>query len=325
MTRRTFLAASAAATASAAPPRSNLGVATTCYLSYWRPKDTLEFLEHCIELGAAGIQAPLSSLEPSYLDKVERRVKDRGMYLEVMAGLPRPDMTQFVNTVAAARRIGALCIRSACLSGRRYETFSSLDEWKKFVTDSRSAIARAVPVVEKEKLPLALENHKDWTVDEFVPLLKGYSSQYLGVCLDTGNNISLCDDPMEVVERLAPYAVSTHIKDMAVAPSPDGFLLSEVVFGAGYLDLKQMVAAIRKARPETRMTLEMITRDPLRVTALTDKYWAAFPERNGRYLARTLRTVHEKSGKLPTFSGLSREAQLKAEDDNVRRCLQIGV
>ena len=49
-----------------------------------------------------------------------------------------------------------------------------------------------------------------------------------GGCVDTGNNISLLDDPMELIEGLAPYAISTHIKDMGVEPWKDGFLLSEL-------------------------------------------------------------------------------------------------
>lgn len=329
MTRRTFAAATVAAAATslaAAPAKSKMGIATTCYMSYRRFRDTKEFLEHGIALGAAGIQSALTSLEPDYLKAVERRAKDNGMFVEVMLGLPKtPDTAQFEATVAAAKKIGALCVRSACLSGRRYETFASLDEWRKFVADSEAAIARAVPIAEKHKLPFAIENHKDWTVDEFVTLLKRYSSGSLGVCLDLGNNVSLLDDPMEVVERLAPYTISTHIKDMGVAPYQDGFLLSEVVLGKGMLDLKRMIATVQRARPETKLTLEMITRDPLKVPVLTDKYWATFPNRSGIYMARTVRSVHANTSKLPVFSHLSKEEQIAAEEQNVRECLAYPV
>ena len=321
MNRRSFLGAAGGAMFAAAPAKSKLGVATTCYMTVRKFDDTLEFLEHCHSIGAAGIQTKLTSLDSAYLDRVERRLKETGMFLEVMSSLPTPDMTQFVAVVDAATRLGALCVRSACLSGRRYETFATLGEWKKFVADSRSAVARAVPVVSKARMPLALENHKDWTVDEMVELLKSYSSEYLGACLDTGNNISLLDEPVTVVERLAPYALSTHIKDMGVAEYADGFLLSEVPLGTGMLDIPKMMAIIEKARPRTRMTLEMITRNPLKVPTLTEKYWATFPDRSGVYLARTMRMVAANKSKLPTIDGLSRAEQLRVEDQNVRRCL----
>ena len=58
--------------------------------------------------------------------------------------------------------------------------------------------------------------------------------------------------------------------------------------------MKQVIATIHKARPETRMTLEMITRDPLKVPCLTDGYWATFPHRGGEYLARTLRLARSQ-------------------------------
>jgi sugar phosphate isomerase/epimerase len=298
-----------------------MGIATTCYMTVRRFRDSLEFLEHAQSIGAAGIQMAITSFEPAYVDKLERRLKDTGLFLEVMAPLPRVDMAQFVKTMETAKRLGALCVRSACLGGRRYETFNTLDDWKKFVADSKAAVARAVPVAEKVKMPFALENHKDWTVDEFVALLKSYNSESLGVCLDTGNNISLLDDPMEVVERLLPYTMSTHIKDMAVDEYADGFLLSEVAIGKGMLDISKIIGMIEKAKPKVRMTLEMITRDPLKVPVFTDKYWATFPDRNGLYLARTMRMVHAKRTKLPTLSQLPKEEQLKVEDQNVRDCL----
>src|SRR6202007_353381 len=112
-----------------------------------------------------------------------------------------------------------------------------------------------------------------------------------GANLDLGNNISLLDDPMEVIERLVPYTFSTHFKDMGVEPYSDGFLLSEVRLGDGFLDLPKIARMIQQAHPTTKFSLEMITRDPLKVPCLTDKYWVTFPERNGRYLARTLKLV----------------------------------
>jgi len=86
-------------------------------------------------------------------------------------------------------------------------------------------IAAAVPIVERHGMPLGIENHKDWRVDEQVALLKGYESEYVGVSLDTGNNLSVLDDPYETVEKLAPYTFNTHFKDMAVEETEAGFNL----------------------------------------------------------------------------------------------------
>jgi sugar phosphate isomerase/epimerase len=320
MTRRTFLAASAALAAAVPEAKSKLGVATTSYLSYWRPKDTIEFLDRCQSLGAAGIQSSLTSLEPDYLNRLERRAKNAGMYIEVMGSLR--DAQQFEATVQAAKRIGALCVRAACLSGRRYEKFHSQADWRAFVTDSHAMVARAVPLCDRHRFPLALENHKDWTAEEMVHLLKTYSSPYFGVCLDTGNNVALLDDPYDLVERLAPYAQTTHIKDMGVAEYADGFLLSEVRIGEGMLDMPRIVRLIQAARPQVKLTLEMITRDPLKVPVRTDRYWATFPDRDRSVLDRALRMVREHSAQLPVLSQLPPAEQLRVENSNVAHCLK---
>ena len=322
MNRRAFLvtAAAAGATALAAEPRSKMGIAVTSYLSFGRPKDTLEFLEHANALGAGGIQMPLTSHEPDYIRKLRARAEELGMYYEVIAALPKAgETTAFDSTVAAAKQAGALTIRVNCLPGRRYENFTNLADWDKAVAQSHENIDAALRIVEKHQVPLAIENHKDWTADEMAALMKEKSSRWLGVCLDTGNNIALLDDPMAAVEALAPFALSTHIKDIAVAPYPDGFLLSEMPLGDGMLDMRRIVDTIRRGRPETRLTLEMITRDPLKVPCLTDAYWATFPQRSGLYLARTLRMVRARP--LPVVSGLAREAQLHLEEDNVKKSL----
>ena len=287
-------------------------------------RSAYDFLEYCSSLGAGGIQIGLDSLDTGYLEKLRRRTSELGMYLEVIVSLPqRNDSADFERHVAAAQRAGAQCLRSACLNGRRYESFSSLDQWKDFVTESHRRIAQAMPILEKYRMPLGLENHKDWTADEMVALLQRHASEYLGVCLDTGNNISLLDDPLDVIGKLAPFAVTTHFKDVAVKDYPEGFLLSEVPLGQGILDLSWVVDSIRKARPRARMNLEMITRDPLKVPCLTDQYWVTFPERNGVYVARTLTLVREHPPRepLPHVSGLEEAARRRQEEDNVKQCL----
>jgi len=309
------------------PARTTMGVGVFSYGLNPARKSAYDFLEYCHSIGAGGVQAGFTSLEPDYLDNVKRRSEEYGMYLEGLADLPRiDDMSKFEQLVVAAKRAGAICLRAACLESRRYETFSQLEDWKRFVAESHQRIARVVPIIEKHKMPLALENHKDWTADELATLMKEYSSEYLGVCVDTGNNISLLDDPMEVVEKLAPYAVSTHFKDMAVEEYSEGFLLSEVPFGQGILDLRRMVESISKARPQTKFTLEMITRDPITILLLVVSLLFTFPERNGSYLARTLSMVraHKPPQPLARVTGLESAARQNLEEDHVKLCLKYA-
>ena len=325
--RRAFLGMAAGAVAAAGEPlRCPLGIATTCYLTAWRPKDTLEFLTHAIELGAAGIQAQLSSADPAYIRRFRDLAERHGMYYEAMLPLPKAtDSGEFERGMALAKSAGAVAVRTQCLGSRRYETYHSMPAWQHFVEASNSAIQRAVPVAERTRLPLAIENHKDWTADEMAALMQSHSSEYLGVCLDFGNNFALLDEPGDVFGKLAKYAAAVHLKDMALEPHPDGFLLSEVVLGEGVVDWRGGIAAVKKARPNTRLTLEMITRDPLRVPCLTDDYWSTFPERSGLKLARVLRTAAQAGRRgLPRVMQQSPASLRRLEDENVRNCLRIA-
>src|SRR5262249_16341903 len=155
-----------------------------------------------------------------------------------------------------------------------------------FVAAASDSLKRAAPIVARHDVLLAVENHKDFRVDELAALLKQHRDDHIGICLDTGNSIALLEDPMEVIEALAPRAFTTHFKAMGLEASRDGFLLAEVPFGAGILDLSRAVQVLRKARPNIRFNIEMITRDPLRVPCLAENYWATFPELPGRHLAR---------------------------------------
>ncbi len=84
---------------------------------------------------------------------------------------------------------------------------------------------------------------------------------------------------------------------------------------------------MREANPKVKFSLEMITRDPLEVPCLEDSYWATFPDRNGRFLARTLAMVAKESRHLqplPRYSALPKDARLRIEEDNIRSCMNYA-
>jgi sugar phosphate isomerase/epimerase len=331
MDRRSFLylgaatvLASRASWGADGSPNSRMGIAMTSFMTGLQPRDAYQSLELCHSFGAAGVQ--LFALNGD-LPKLKARAEELGMFLEVMVPLPKDgqqDIAAFEKTLQDAKAVSAACLRAASLPTRRYETFATLNEYAEWVKRSDAALDAVVPLLDKYKIRLGLENHKDRTVDELVAVLKRYSSQYLGSCLDFGNNIALLDDPMDAIQKLAPYVVTTHLKDVGVEPYGDGFLLSELPLGDGFLDLSSIVSLIRAANPIAHFMLEMITRDPLKVPCLTDKYWATFPERNGLYLARTLKLVAEKTDRskpLPRISQLPKEEQVRMAQDNVKACM----
>lgn len=337
MNRRQFLLGTSAALATleahaGQPKRERMGVVLYSYGIRARADkdlaDPIRFLEFCRERGAGGIQMSLGNRSDDAVKDLRGRAERHGMYVEGSVRTPRDknDVERFEGELRTARAAGAAVVRTVMLGGRRYETFKSAEEYRTFKENSRRSLELAAPVVARHKLRLAVENHKDYRAQELVDELRRLGSEAVGVCVDLGNNFALLEDPVETVQTLAPLAYSCHMKDMAVEESPDGFLLSEVPLGQGFLDLPRLVALLRKARPGIRFNLEMITRDPLRIPCLTDGYWATFADLPGRDLARTLTLVRRHASKqpLPRLTGLPAKEQLDREEQNVRRSFEYA-
>ncbi len=329
MTRREFVASlSAAPLLAAQPRRTSMGFTSDSFaMERWSsPKEILQvhrLLELAAQFGGGGAHGGLVDISFEYARKVRRMKEEPNMYVEIQTFLPRlgEDPAVFEHAVQVSKEAGATSLRAVCLLGRRYEMFNTYDEWRTAVAGFHKQLATAVPIVERHQMPLGIETHKDWTVDEQLDVLKRYSSEYLGVTLDTGNNMSLLDDQMEVVEKLALFTFNVHLKDMGVEEYDEGFLLSEVPLGEGMLDMKRIVDTIRKAKPKINFSLEMITRDPLQIPCLTAKYWATFPDRPGIYLARALSMVRANKPRqpLPRITGLTPEGRAKLEADLIER------
>jgi sugar phosphate isomerase/epimerase len=285
----------------------------------------LSFLEYAHAIGAAGVQAVIRADERESLPRLRARTEELGAYFEGQTSLPKndSDVARFEEDLKAIRAAGAGVARTAVLGTRRYETFKSAEEFRDFKERGWQSLTLAEPVLKRHHVRLAVENHKDWLAPELVDILRRLGSEWIGCCVDTGNSLALLEDPYVVVEALAPFAVSTHIKDMAVRETADGFLLSEVPLGDGFLDLPRIIGTLRKASPRVTLNLEMITRDPLRIPCLTRGYWATFGDMKAEQLASALALVKQNTAAkpLPRTSGLGTAAQLELEDRHVRQCL----
>jgi sugar phosphate isomerase/epimerase len=314
--------------------KSRLGIAQFSYSARLRANraaksekrlsEPLNFIDHCHKVGAGGVQMNLKIRDEDYNSEVRRKADAYGMFVEGSVSLPRnqADVERFEAALRTARQAGAKVTRIA-IGGRRYEQFSSREQFELFAARTRKSLELAAPVTSRHRMSLAIENHKDWRIDQMLGMLNRLGSEYIGVCIDTGNSFALLEDPMEVVKAYAPVGFAAHLKDMAVAEYEDGFLLADVPLGEGLLDLPEMVRIMRNANPEINFSLEMATRDALKVPCLTEKYWVTFTNVPGSDLARTLRYVRENTTpqSLPHVDHLGLDELVKLEEENIIKCL----
>ena len=332
MTRRDFAAATAAALTSTAaaddrPKPANLGLLSYSYGRRAKAEKGLtapaQFLAFARDRGANAVQVQLGILSPTEAAAVRRACDDLGMAVEGIVSPPKDDRAdgeRFAAELAAARACGADVVRVVMLGGRRYEVFDKAEDYPAFAGRAEASLRRAEPVARTAKVVLAVENHKDYRADEQLDLLTRLGSEWVGACVDTGNNLALLEDPLAAVAALAPFARTVHLKDIGLEPAADGFRMAEVPLGRGVLDLPRVVAALRAANPRVRFHLEMITRDPLSIPCLTEKYWATLGKVPGRDLARALSRVRAaaRPEPLPRIDALAPADQLAAEDRHVR-------
>jgi 3-oxoisoapionate decarboxylase len=171
---------------------------------------------------------------------------------------------------------------------------------------------------------IAVENHSgDMQARELRTLIEEAGKDYVGACLDTGNAMWVVEDPMVTLEVLAPFTVTTHIRDSVVFEHPRGAAAQWVALGDGSIDFKAFTAAYRKLCPNAVMQLENITgRPPQVLPYLEADFWKAFPRANAAEFARfvalakrgaplmTSMVIADVAGKRPPeFDAALREQQ----------------
>jgi sugar phosphate isomerase/epimerase len=332
-----ILSAPAWASESAIPKKTKLGVDDFSYnirsraeKAGYTPKvtqDPLTFLKYCHSIGAGGVQCAIGRRDEAYAKELRTYVEENDLFIEDSVWLGgKVDLERFEAGVASVKAAGARAIRGFC-GGRRYEQFDKRERFDEFADLSWKAIESVAPIVEKYRIPLAIENHKDWLIPHMLKMLRKIDSEYVGVCIDTNNSFALLEDPMDLVEAYATWAHSVHLKDMAVCEYEGGFLLADIAFGEGTLDLPRIVEIIRKAKPSMKFSVEMSTRNPLKVPCLSEKYWATLGDVPGVNLARAMRYVRAHASDkdtLPNIDNLSVDEQVKLEEQNIRKCLRYA-
>ncbi|TVQ03718.1 MAG: sugar phosphate isomerase/epimerase [Planctomycetaceae bacterium] len=289
--------------------------------------EPLTFLKHCHSLGAGGMQASLGVLAPDRVRTLRQYADRHGLFIEGIVNPPRDeaDLSRFTAEIRAAAEVGVQAVRTVIMPGRRYEQFRSLKAFRDAEAMGRRMLELAAPVVTEYRVRLAVENHKDQRIEERLALFRHLDCEFIGACLDTGNSFALLDGAYEPIEALAPYAFTVHLKDQALREYEDGFLLGDIPLGQGAFDLKRMVEVIRKAKPRIRFSLELITRNALKVPCLTEKFWATMPDVPGSDLARTLRFVRQHPPRnLQEVSTLPLEKQVALEDANIAASLRYA-
>ena len=295
------------------------------------PMDTLRW---AVAHGADGVA--FSGLPPSDQEALDRAslqaiaafARDHNLYLEWGGAqhVPR-DMTSWdrkdvaaLNRRAArqAAALGARVVRSCSGGLMRWTpdappTETLLRETARALTEQRSMF-RDFGVV------LAIETHFEFTSHELVQLLEMCEADpgdWLGICLDTMNLVTMIEDPVNGTMRLLPWVVSTHIKDGGALLSADGLTTFTAAIGEGVVDLRRVVSLLGSLAWQVHLSVEDHG-GSFSVPIFDPLFLSRFPDLSCAELARVIRLA-QLSSAIATCRPLNRDEWPRVCEDRLAR------
>jgi sugar phosphate isomerase/epimerase len=312
MRRRTFLQTLAAAPAlaePASPPPAvpvKLGFDTYSLRAFgWKIGQLLDYAAgqklDTIQISSMG---DYENYEPAYLQKVKETAARYKISLDAGMGCICPLSKSYSKNGPSAReRIlqGLQVAKAVGATSMRCYLGASADRLGE--PGIEACMAETIKVfqsVRSEALDLgvkiAIENHSgDLQAREVKTIIEEAGKDYVASCLDTGNPMWCVEDPFVTLETLAPYVVTTHVRDSVVFETSRGAAAQWVALGDGVIDMVQFVADFRRLCPKSSMQLEIITgRPPTMLPYLETDFWKAFPKMPAVEFARFVKLA--KSG-----------------------------
>lgn len=213
-------------------------------------------------------------------------IREKGIELEI--GAPRDIFELTSDHAGAAReavkrriemagRLGVKILRNGY--GRltaATSRFSREVPGKEQLASLVGNLREAGKLFEDNGVYYALENHCDFTGRELAEVFEAVNSRHVGCALDTANGYTVYCDPNDDVEALARYAVTTHIKDMAVVdfksdPQLIPFQARGCALGEGNVDIPRAVRLLDEQSPHANGLHLIVEQGWLAYESVTDR------------------------------------------------------
>jgi len=226
-----------------------------------------DFVDRAKALGVDGVSLESCFVprkaDAGYLASVKDRLDGYGMDRVYAWGHPdgleggknKKEFKAMIDSFAQAQGIGAKVMRVVGSS-----LMFRFEDHQQQIRRLVKMFKEAVKVAQDHGIKMAVENHIDFTAKEILQLLQEVGSPYLGLNFDTGNFARLLDDPVKGMEKLSPYVLATHIKDLKVnrnAAVDDWFFFSCTPVGDGFIDNLRLARLLKQANFQGFLAVEI--------------------------------------------------------------------
>src|SRR5437763_1529642 len=146
------------------------------------------------------------------------------------------------------------------------------------IVDTLKVVKQVRARVVDAGLKLAIENHAgDMQARELKALVEEAGADFVGVCVDAGNPVWAIEDPHLTLETLAPYVLTSHVRDSRIWRVGEGTAVAWTRMGEGNVDIGRWVRSYLARCPGRALSLEIIVIPEPRVHAHRQPgFWAAY-------------------------------------------------
>ncbi len=237
----------------------------------------------------------LGSLEEKPLGELKAKAADKGLQIHLGTWSICPTSKAFKNKWGTAEEHLALGLRAARALGSPVlrVILGNRDDRK---TDGgiEARIEDTVKVCKKLRnqaldagVKIAVENHAgDLQAWELVTLIEAAGKEYVGANLDSGNAAWTLEDPLESLEILGPFAVTTSLRDSMIWETPDGAKVQWTAMGEGVVDWPAYFDRFEKLCPGVPVHIETISGFAMEFAFLKPGFWGPFPRARAKDFAR---------------------------------------
>lgn len=258
------------------------------------------------------------SFEDGYLKEVRKKADDLGIEVQAGTGGICPSAKRFNDKWGTAEELLALTIRVAeAMGSNAARCYLGGADDRKGDGGIERKIEETVAVCKKVKsraldagVKIAVENHAgDMQAWELATLIEAAGSDYVGATIDAGNATWTLEDPLQNLEILGKFAVSSGIRDSMVWEYEEGAKVAWTAMGEGCVDLKQYMARWIELCPEVPVQLEIISGFNKPFAYLKKDFWAPYSEVRAPEFARFI-ALARKGKAIPNGDAGNKDYQL---------------
>ena len=271
--------------------------------------------------------------DPHHLSELRRRATDSGILLQAgMLGICTSSTMfdarrgtaeeQLRQTIRIAQGVGSPIAR--CVLGIIHDR-SSAGGIEARIAETVAVLRSVRSFALDQGVKIAVENHAgDMQARELVMLIEAAGKDFVGALVDAGNATWALDEPVRNLECLAPYALSTGIRDSALWETESGAMLEWTAIGTGNVDWHAYFKRFSELCPQVPVVVETIPARRFDLPYLRREFWQTYPEARAEDFAAFIGLV--KRGKPPAILVSQAELDGRADDPSVQRaCLETSL